>query len=156
MGCGLKLSAIVFYRTPTLDARISLTDEIVTAIMPQPAKKNGGHSHPLLVEWQKIILSIRELLPVRNSIAHNEVISVIDTTKHERPEEPFIQIVPSVGEFLRGRTKKTLRLHAPDLTNHKIGVDVLHIRVLKFRKELKELLEEHQAQSRSKRRGEQR
>jgi hypothetical protein len=43
--CPKKQAAIIYYRTPTLDARLSLTDELVKHALPKPEKKSGGHPH---------------------------------------------------------------------------------------------------------------
>lgn len=37
----LKQCAIIYYRTPGLEMRLGLTDEIVKAVLPKPARKSG-------------------------------------------------------------------------------------------------------------------
>lgn len=73
-------AAIIYYRTPTLDSRLSLTDELLRAFLPKSEKKNGGHPHKLLTEWLKIRNKIRDLLPLRNSLAHHQVRQVYRST----------------------------------------------------------------------------
>lgn len=41
-----KQAAIVYYRCPTIDARLNLTDKLIRAILPQRERKDGGHDHP--------------------------------------------------------------------------------------------------------------
>ena len=48
-------SAIIYYRTPTLNARLGLTDEIVQSVLPKRKKKSGGHYHPSVKAWKVAI-----------------------------------------------------------------------------------------------------
>ncbi|MBB4197402.1 hypothetical protein GGD83_001188 [Rhodoblastus sphagnicola] len=63
--------AIIFYRLPGLDARLSLTDEIVRSILPKKAP--GEHGHESIKEWSRILKQIRSLLTTRRRIAHHPV-----------------------------------------------------------------------------------
>jgi hypothetical protein len=36
-------AAIVYFRTPSLDARLSLVDELVKSALPKPERRDGGH-----------------------------------------------------------------------------------------------------------------
>ena len=73
VGAPLKQCAIIYYRTPGLDLRLGLTDEIVKSVLPVPARKSGGQSHPLVKEWASLQKDIRELLTTRRRIAHHPV-----------------------------------------------------------------------------------
>jgi hypothetical protein len=46
-------SAIIYYRTPTLNARLGLTEEIVQSVLPKRPKKSGGHYHPSVKAWNR-------------------------------------------------------------------------------------------------------
>jgi hypothetical protein len=66
-----KLVAILFYRTPTLDGKLSLVDEIVRAVLPLRTPPNGGKEHPSVKIWMALQKDIKALLPERNAIAHD-------------------------------------------------------------------------------------
>lgn len=63
--------SIIFYRLPGIDARLSLTDEIVRSILPK--KMAGVHDHESVQKWKNIIKQIRGLLTTRRRIAHHPV-----------------------------------------------------------------------------------
>jgi|SRR5215472_7952505 len=69
LGCHPVKAAIVYYRTPSIDARLSLADELVQATLPRPDRKSGG-PHPDLKTWREIETEFRGLLPIRNQLAH--------------------------------------------------------------------------------------
>ena len=62
-------SAIIYYRTPGLDVRFKLTDEIVKSLFPK--KKPGEHNHQSILAWQKAIKGHGDLLGVRRRLAHH-------------------------------------------------------------------------------------
>jgi len=62
--------AIIFFRTPTLDARLSLTDELLRTLLPKPDNMNGGHPHPHVKTWEGLANRIRNGLSFRNRLAH--------------------------------------------------------------------------------------
>jgi hypothetical protein len=66
-------AAIVYYRTPTLDARLTLVDELVQTIFP--GRKAGAHPHPSEKVWAAIGKEIRDELPIRNRLAHSPAAS---------------------------------------------------------------------------------
>lgn len=141
MRCDKKLAAIVFYRTPTIDLRLKLTDEIVCAALPKPKRANGGHNDPLVVEWKKISVQITAIVPERNAMAHNEVrrnFIVYGSPSHDkqRIDGPYFEIVESSGELLRGRGSKIPKLYATNLMEHKEKVDKLWQRLTAFRRAL--------------------
>jgi hypothetical protein len=63
--------AIIYYKTPGLETRFSLTDEIVRSVLPK--KKPGGHDHPSVKLWDTTIKSRHDLLPIRRRLAHHPV-----------------------------------------------------------------------------------
>src|SRR5215469_12623611 len=65
LGCHPVKAAIVYYRTPNIEARLSLTDELVQATLPRPERKSGGHPHADLKLWREIEAEFRVLLPIR-------------------------------------------------------------------------------------------
>ena len=66
-------SAIIYYRTPTLNARLGLTDEIVQSVLPKRPKKSGGHYHPSVKAWKVAIEGFCNLLAIRRRIAHQPI-----------------------------------------------------------------------------------
>lgn len=65
--------AIIYYRMPGLDVRLSCTGEIVESIFPKPARKSGGHPHSGVTKWKAIQKTFQKLLSVRRRIAHHPV-----------------------------------------------------------------------------------
>jgi hypothetical protein len=118
-----KLVAIIYYRTPTLDARLTLTDELILAIAPE--RKSGSHPHPTIKLWSKLKSDIRDSLPIRNQLAHS-------------PSAPTVKFDPDDGlkitdivyasymsplEQLRGKSKEALKLR--DVHHHIASVSKL-------------------------------
>jgi hypothetical protein len=66
-------SAIIYYRTPGLDLRLTLTNEIVISVLPHQESKDGGHDHETVKAWREITKNFRDLLPVRRRLAHHPV-----------------------------------------------------------------------------------
>lgn len=66
-----EVAAVVYYRTPTVDARLSLTDELLATLLPQREKRNGGHDHHSIKEWKTVRKRIKDCLAIRRSIAHH-------------------------------------------------------------------------------------
>jgi hypothetical protein len=73
LGCSRQNAAIVYYRTPTIDARMSLADELVALALPTRLRKSGGHDHPDLKKWKKIRDQFDALTTPRNQLAHHPV-----------------------------------------------------------------------------------
>ena len=71
--CPAEQVAIVYYRTPTIDARIQLLDELLSTVFPKPARISGGHRHEAIKRWEKISGKLTELLRMRNRLAHHPV-----------------------------------------------------------------------------------
>jgi hypothetical protein len=70
--CPKEQAAIVYYRTPTIRSRLTLTDDAVSAILPR--HKSGSHPHDDLKFWDRVVTKkICSLLETRNRIAHHPV-----------------------------------------------------------------------------------
>lgn len=67
-------SAIIYYRTPGLNVRLELTDEIVKSVLPRPPRKSGGHAHPSVTAWKDTVEGFRGLLGTRRRIAHQPIV----------------------------------------------------------------------------------
>jgi hypothetical protein len=119
--CPKKQAAIIYYRTPTLDARLSLTDELVKHALPKPEKKSGGHPHRDVKKWNDIEANFRQLLTVRRRIAHHPFKS------QSFPKGggllsgyTWVEIYVSEEEKLRGRSDTVKPLLLGDLQSHHI------------------------------------
>jgi len=134
-----KQTAIVYYKSPTLDTRLNLVDDLVRAILPQRERKDGGHDHPHVIAWTKLHKAIKDVLPERNLLAHAPVkeVEAVQTRMPLTGPDPFVtlaswlEIVMSEGEKLRGRgEKKPIRTN--DLTEHLAAVQFLSSRIAVF------------------------
>jgi hypothetical protein len=63
--------SIIYYRSPGLDVRLGMVDEIVVSLLPTTAP--GGPKHEALKIWSTIKNEMLRLLPVRRRIAHHSV-----------------------------------------------------------------------------------
>jgi hypothetical protein len=127
--------AIVCYRTPTLDARLQLTNELVRTVLPPHDPPAGGHGHPDTKKWDEIRSQITELLPVRNRMAHHPVTykdlglmpvlgfsfdSALPTIRSS-----WYESYVSEAEKLRGKHEDLKPLTAPDLSQHRLSVEIV-------------------------------
>jgi hypothetical protein len=118
--CPKEQAAIVYYRTPQLEARITLTNEIVHTILPKHI--SGAHPHDDLKFWDDIVKKkIHDLLSTRRRIAHHpvEIQRVAIPDMDESPESWF-EIYESQNEQLRGRSADKSPLLIDDLRAHLI------------------------------------
>ena len=65
-------SAIIFYRTPGLDVRLNLTDEIVKSVFLRTDQSNA-HPPPGVKAWNALVSKFKTLLHVRRRLAHHPV-----------------------------------------------------------------------------------
>lgn len=159
--CGLILKsdqqhvAIVYYRTPSLEGRLALTDDLVQSIF---SKKPGEHNHPLLIIWTKILKEIRDLVPARNILAHSPVryqISIIAQAVETGDakivsEDSWIEIGTSTNEKLKTSIDKSYRVE--DLPKHRADVRAISNRLLDFGKNLEQELLSRPSQQNSEHR----
>lgn len=123
-------SAIIYYRTPGLDVRFGLTNELVLSLLPDKALQPGGHDHPDALAWKKAILGYDKLLGERRRIAHHPVDIMLDfpsrpglinsTPFDPSAYEPRVnyQIYASHHERLRRKEASARPLKLPDLGKH--------------------------------------
>jgi hypothetical protein len=142
-----KNAAIIYYKTPSINARISLIDELVRAALPPP--RNGEQHHPDLIRWKDINKGLTDLLKVRRQIAHQPV-QVKYRIRSDNPAYadappgtpiPFehVQLIPSfqlfmsVDEQLRGKSDGAKPLKTDDLSIHATQVTLLAGQIHDFR-----------------------
>ncbi len=147
LGCPRDRAAIVYYRTPSIDARLSLADELVKAVLPKRTRKNGGRDHPDLRHWRELEKKFRALLPTRNRIAHHPVAprvlswgdlgaAGIEAQGLEPPKlmsRTWFEVYTSQNEQLRERSANQRPLRIDGLRSHFIATSKLMGALHQFR-----------------------
>jgi hypothetical protein len=134
--------AIIYYRTPGLDVRRNMVDEIVRFILPKQERKSGGHPPPDLKAWTEANEGFQTLLGVRRRIAHQQVgVSVYLAEDGRQPDRyNSVEVFPSYQERLRGKSDETIDIDG--LKKHQDDVGKLAQRLSTFRDDI---LEKHAA-----------
>lgn len=110
--------AIIYYRTPTLDTRLTLADELLQTIVAATAPKERARKlRELAKVWKQLLADTRELLPTRNLLAHAPVHSVFHTEweqsegadEVEMVDSHWLEVATSEVERLRGRPARAIR-----------------------------------------------
>ena len=137
-----KLVAIIYYRTPTLDARLKLTDELILAIAPQPERKSGGHPHPTIKLWSNLRKDIEKSLPTRNQLAHSPAAPLAKFDQNDGAiivDIGYASYMSNTEQLRGGKPKDALKLR--DMQYHIASVSKLINRLRNFRiDELRKLL----------------
>jgi hypothetical protein len=103
-------AAIVYFRTPALEARINLVDELVKTVLPRPERKDGGHPHPDVKEWNKLKQKSEKNLSTRRRIAHHpasprkEIVEIRPASsppKEPSPGTVHLRVAHAIAEFSR-------------------------------------------------------
>jgi hypothetical protein len=128
MQCSLEHASIVYYRTPTLDARLKLVSELVESIFPKP-KRSGEHPAKDLKQWRAIATDFENLLAIRSQIAHHPVWPIFEMSEDNRIDISGFEIYMSQHERYRGRRIKP-PLHLTALQAHLRSVNRLVFRLL--------------------------
>ena len=69
-----SVAAIVFFRTPSIDARLTLVSDLLKRTLPAEKRDPKIHKHPTNLEiWTKLEKRIRSHLEFRNMLAHQPV-----------------------------------------------------------------------------------
>lgn len=137
--------AIIYYKTPGLEARFSLTDEIVRSVLPR--KKPGEHDHAYVKRWDKAIKKRGDLLAMRRRIAHHPVAvrmnvriaGMFGTMPYNRmpiggavDQFSWLELYMSESEKVRGRDAHLPALLLKDLEDHFDAVATLANDLLGF------------------------
>lgn len=72
-GAKEEQAAIIYYKTPGLNVRLTMVDEIVRSVLPKNPKQTGGHDHPNMKRWKEIFCKCNKLFATRRRIAHQPV-----------------------------------------------------------------------------------
>jgi hypothetical protein len=129
--CAVEHAAIVYYRVSTLDMRLTLTSDLVGSIIPKP--KSGEVLHPDLKLWREIEKTCRDLLQIRNRIAHEPVwpafrMGYDEDFKANRVFLAGFELYANQHERSRGRKDKP-PLRIDQLQSHLIAVNPLSGRI---------------------------
>jgi hypothetical protein len=134
-----KRVAIVFYRTPSTEGRILLTDNLLETLWP---KKPGEHDSPELIEWISMRQEIQKLLPVRNLLAHAPIRYGISAKLQTEIWHTSlgIEIATSAQEALKTGTTKVIRQadHNPNMEQHFKDVHAVWDRLLAYTQRLQQ------------------
>jgi hypothetical protein len=139
LGCPKEKASIVYFRTPTIEARMTLVDDLVHSVLPKRVKKSGGHDHDDLKLWKDIVTDFKDLLQPRNQIAHHPVFfrsplfpgpNAGSPPKDET--ESWFEIYVSQNERLRKRSKAYKPMLVSDLRDHLIAVNLIIDRLSRF------------------------
>lgn len=155
-------AAIIYFRTPSLDARLTLTDELVKSVLPKPTRKSGGHEAPSVKRWNGLESKIRSCLNIRRRIAHNPVRPNEASFQFDDDDQfkgagfsfSWYELYVSDHEEARGRDIKPKNLIVTDLIDHELALTRLAVDLKSFCEDvLSKQLPTPSAPSRRKRRG---
>ncbi len=138
LSCPQVRAAIVYYKTPSLEARLTLTDELVRSTLPKT--KSGDQPHADLKAWNSIRVDIGNELSVRRRIAHQPVrtgkVTIPISDKEGFPSDllefSYYEIYVSENEALRGKPADPDTLTIHEIMNHEETVKSLAARLRAF------------------------
>jgi hypothetical protein len=149
LNADIKHVAIIYYRTPSIEGRISLTDDLLKTLWQ---KQPGQHETTELRNWKEIRNVIRSLIPVRNLIAHapiNYNISVeveVDQSGSGAPsgvrsQKSWIEIATSPQEMLKTGKRLSIRDSDGDVNmqTHFRDIHAIWNRLLIYRQALQQI-----------------
>jgi hypothetical protein len=64
-------ASIIYYRSPGLDTRLNLVDEIICSVLPKT--RSGAQPHRVLKSWKGCAKAMKDLLSTSRRIAHQPV-----------------------------------------------------------------------------------
>jgi hypothetical protein len=125
-------SAIIYYRTPGLDARLSLTDEIVRSVLPKKKRPNGGHSHEAVRAWGAAQKGFKEALSIRRRIAHQPMAGNLNPFWRQEDGEGDISFLIYANSHEELRKGASQPLELKDLKKHLVDVAILNDQLFQF------------------------
>jgi hypothetical protein len=134
IGTTMERASIIYYRTPSLEARLNLTNDLMITALPRRARKSGGHVHESVVKWKKLSNDVHRALQIRNQLAHSPVTFAVDLGVVGDPRakmDAWYSSYISFAEMLRGTNKTELRIK--DINEHLRAVSDLNKRLKQFR-----------------------
>lgn len=100
--CSDTRAAIIYYRTPTVSARIELTTKLVGTIFQA---EGDQHVSPEMKQWGKIEKELKSDLKVRNQLAHAPVSAVLERSG-DKPNEWILRYQNSIS-WMEEKHKKS-------------------------------------------------
>jgi hypothetical protein len=130
-------AAIIYYRSPGIDVRFKMTDEIVRSLLPKRQRKSGGHDHASVGAWRTAYQNYDKLLGVRRRLAHQPVRVRFDPNLPrnmllDKAPRTWLEIYPSEHERTREQAAELQPLDLNDLKNHLVAVSQLAGRLHEF------------------------
>jgi hypothetical protein len=147
-------TAILFYKTPNFETRLSLTNELVEACFP--SLKSGEHKCDALKEWDEITKGLLDLSPIRNALAHQNpsvtaapetIILCADANGRPQGPAPFVDLSAGDGwmevrlsrsEEIRGRKVKVSSVRDTELPRHYLALEGTLERLWAFNQTLRD------------------
>lgn len=139
LGATYDRAAIVYGRTPSIETRLNLVNDLVSVSLPPRARSDGGHAGPLEKEWESLFCTIKGLLPIRNVLAHHPVVTHVEFEQDEsgqiaRVGDVWMQYLTSEHESRRARKFPQPKIQ--DLRDHHEAVMALVGPLYAFHKKL--------------------
>jgi len=141
-----KHAAIIYYRTPSFETRLSLVEELLLTVLPQRQRKRGDHDHADVIAWTKLLKDTRELLPIRNLLAHSPISIVIHTdiqldkngqASKVLGQKQWHRVQTSPNEMQRGRKEAERSITDDQLPHHYADVSAIGDRFMNFANHVK-------------------
>jgi hypothetical protein len=150
--CGIVLRkaspeqvAVIFGRTPTIDARLSLTSDLLVTVLQAESPESA--------EWKQLLKELRDLLSTRNLLAHAPVeksqgIAWIETEEGEELRTSWLSVSTSEADLLRGRALNSVS--DEQLRHHSEAVHMSWINLLRFASNVREMQHAKRPQRKSR------
>lgn len=148
MRCDEEVAAVVYYRTPSLDARISLVNDLMEARFIPGGLKSGQHPPPLLKAWRGLKQRLEEK-EFRNFIAHNHTVTLSTALNEAASRYPYFSMtdqamfgarVAQPGHDKKRRPSKYEYIGPDELRAHYKVVCAIRNDLQAFHKQLQEAL----------------
>lgn len=133
LGCKQEPAAIIYYRTPGVDVRLTLLNEIVRSLYPEV--KNGEHPHRDLKEWGNIFQGLHDHLGKRRRIAHQQLFMTFEFDQPVIPGKDYSvwwELWGTNAERLRRKEASSEPLTIQDLYSHYLDLMALKERLRQF------------------------
>lgn len=119
LGCKEEQAAIVYFKSPSLETRFTLTQELVLSVLPKT--ESGKPIHPDLKAWNAIVSTLNDLKTVRNRIAHHPIAAYVAISDPGDILEFWFENYVSPEERLRGKHNNIKPLVVEDLKSHHLS-----------------------------------
>jgi hypothetical protein len=123
LACTKEKAAIVYYCSPSIEARMNLVDELVRSTLPKKERASGGHDHPHVTLWRRIKKKFADLKGFRTRIAHQPVTMFNYMARQDDGSvvvggDPWFEIYMSENEAARGKRLELKPITINELHRH--------------------------------------